>query len=453
VTMKSSPEPPGPKSIFPWRIPFALQRDPFKFFTNASRDYGDIVYFRLGRSKVYLLNHPDYVRDVLVVNANKFRKGLAMRRAKRLLGEGLLTSEGEKHRRQRRLMQPAFHHKSIMAHGATMVDCAERHALTWSDGLKVEMLEEMRRLSIGVVSRALFGADITENAGELSDAFSRAVKLVKLFQVPSMPSTLLRSVLPRRQRFPKARAILNAAIHQMINERRRDGANRSDVLSMLIFAVDEETGDSGMTNTQLRDEIMTLIQAGHETTSTALAWTWYLLAQNPDAERKLHLELDNTLQGRLPTADDIPHLPYTGYVFTESMRLFPPAWVLGRTATTDHEMNGYVIPAGSRVLFSQFVIHRDKRFYDSPERFIPERWSPEQQRNNPPLAYFPFGHGPHKCIGDGFAMVEGVLLMATLARRWRAKLRTKRAIKMLPMITLRPDHMPMVLEARDKPVN
>ena len=377
--MKPHSLPPGPKSIFPWRIPFALQRDPFKFLTKVTRDYGDIVHFRLGDKRVYLLNHPDYARDVLVVNADKFQKGLAMQRAKRLLGEGLLTSEGDTHRRQRRLMQPAFHHKNIAALASTMVECAERHAAAWSAGLSIDMLEEMRRLGLAVVSKTMFGADIEAESSEMSEAFTQAIKLVNLFEFTTRATSLLRRALPRRQRFPAARALLDAAIHRMIEERRRDGTDRGDVLSMLIFAVDEETGDSGMDNTQLRDEVMTLVQAGHETTANALTWTWYLLAQNPDAERELHREVDSVLQGRLPTAEDIPRLPYTGYVFTESLRLLPPAWVLGRMAMTDHELNGYLIPAGSLILISPYVIHRDERFYDSPERFIPERWSPEQR--------------------------------------------------------------------------
>lgn len=433
----------------PWRIPQALSRDPITFLTNASRNYGDFVRFRLRRDFVYLLSHPDYARDILVTHAAKFTKGVALQRAKSLLGEGLLTSEGELHRRQRRLMQPAFHHQTIVTQYAeAMVGCGVAHSRAWTDGLHVDMFEEMRQLALEVVAKAMFGADIEADAAELSRAFTRAVITLRPFDSVGQSPKLVRRTGRRKQPLATTGIKPDTIIHRIIEQRRRDSGDRHDVISMLMSAVDEEAGDEGMTDKQVRDEVMTLIQAGHETTANALTWTWYLLARNPEAELRFHRELDDVLNGRVPTAEDIQNLPYTGYVFSESLRLFPPAWILARRPVGDYEMQGHIIRDGSLMLISPYVLHHDERFFPDPDRFIPERWEPESRRGVVPLSYLPFGHGPRRCIGDGFAMTEGVLLLASLGSQWRVEQDPPQDIEMLPQITLRPKSMPMVLRRR-----
>src|SRR2546423_626622 len=380
-------EVPGPKTLWPGGHVFYFRRDPLKFFTRLAREYGDAVQFRAGPQRVFLLNHPDYVRDVLVTHHERFQKGRALQRSKRLLGEGLLTSEGEHHRRQRRLAQPAFHRQRVNSYGQVMVEYAAKTSARWQDGETLDISGEMMRLTLAVVGKTLFDADVGRDADEVGEALTEVLELFGYLMLPF--SELLEKLpLAPRRRFERARARLDAVIYRIIEERRRSGHDRGDLLSMLLFAVDEEGDRTGMTNEQLRDEVMTLFLAGHETTSNALTWAWHLLAQNTEAEDKLHAELDAVLErGRPPTVEDVPALRYTEMVVAETMRLYPPAWAIGRLAIEDHEVGGYSIPRRALVLVSQYVMHRDARFFPDPEQFSPERFTQEAKHALPQVAY------------------------------------------------------------------
>jgi cytochrome P450 len=431
--------PPGPRSIIPLSGLFAYRKGPLPFFQNLAAQFGDISYFRLGPQEAFFLNHPDYIKDVLVTSHQNFHKGLVLQRAKRLLGEGLLTSEGEFHRRQRRLAQPAFHRARIASYAGVMTDYATQTRERWLDGDTLDMSEEMMRLTLGIVGKTLFDADVVSEAQQVGEAMTVVMDLFNIITIPFF-ELLQKLPLPQLRRFDNARARLDAIIYRLIEERRRNGVDRGDLLSMLLLAQDTE-GDGGtMTDEQLRDEVMTIFLAGHETTANALTWTWYLLSLNPDAEAKLHEEIDLLLKGRLPTFEDVAQLKYTEMVLAESMRLYPPAWAIGRLAMNESEIGGYVVPKKSLVLMSQYVMHRDPRYFPEPLRFDPVRWTAEMRESRPQFSYFPFGGGPRRCIGEGFAWMEGVLLLATLAQQWQMRLDPTQVVALRPVITLRPKH-------------
>jgi cytochrome P450 len=428
-----------------------MRRDPLAFLERAARDYGDVARFRMGPVELHLVNRPEWIRDVLVTHAASFHKGRGLERAKRLLGEGLLTSEDPVHLRQRRMMQPAFHHQRIAGYGAVMVELSERVAGRWSAGQTLDLSREMTRLTLAIVGRTLFDADVEAEADEIGAALTAALE--QFGRTITLPffEFFDRLPLPSNRRFEKARARIDATIARMIADRRRTPGGRTDLLSLLVAASDTEGDGGGMTDAQVRDEAVTIFLAGHETTANALTWTWYLLSQNPVAERRLHAELDAVLGGRPPSVEDLPRLAYTENVLAESMRLFPPAWIIGRRAMAPYTIGGYDVPQGSIVVASQWVTHRDPRFFPEPERFDPERWRPEAREARPKFSYFPFGGGPRVCIGEGFAWMEGILALATIARHWRPRLAADadRRVAPVPSITLRPRHgMPMTLERR-----
>ncbi len=441
--------PPGPKRKFLGANFLAFRRDPLGFLQAAAREHGDIVYFKMGLQGVYFLNHPDYVKDVLVTHHQNFIKGRALQRAKRLLGEGLLTSEGDFHRRQRRLAQPAFHRPRVAAYAELMTGYAARTAARWHDGQTLDLSHEMMELTLSIVGKTLFDAEVEAEAEEIGDALNAVMELFNAMLLPF--SELLEKLpLPQKRRFQKARDRLDATIYRLINERRRGGEDHGDLLSMLLLAQDEEGDGGGMSDEQVRDEALTIFLAGHETTANALTWTFYLLSQNAESEAKLHAELDEVLAGgRLPTVEDVPKLRYTEMVLSEAMRLYPPAWAVGRLSLNDYEVGGYTVPARSLVLLSQYVLHRDDRFFPEAARFDPERWTQEARESRPVYSYFPFGGGPRRCIGEGFAWMEGILLIATLAQRWRLRLVHSHPVALHPVITLRPKHgMRMKAEKR-----
>lgn len=443
--------PPGPKTLWPGGHMIAFRRDPLKFLSGLAREYGDVAQFRVGPQRAFLLSHPDLVRDMLVTHHDRFHKGRALQRAKRLLGEGLLTSEGEQHRRQRRLAQPAFHRQRVNSYGQVMVEHASRFSERWRDGETVDISQEMMRLTLSIVGKTLFDAGVESEADEVGAALSEMMELFGYLMLP-YTELLEKLPLPQVRRFNRARARLDAVIYRIIEERRASGTDRGDLLSMLMLAEDEEGGRERMSDEQVRDEAMTIFLAGHETTANALAWAWYLLSQNPEAEARLHAELDEVLGGgRAPAVEDIPNLRYTEMVAAETMRLYPPAWALGRMAVEDHEAGGYFIPKGSLVLVSQYVMHRDPRYFPDPERFDPERFAPEAKEARPPFSYFPFGGGVRRCIGEGFAWMEIVLLLATIARRWRMLIPHGHTVETKPVITLRPGKggVPVTIKSRE----
>ncbi|HEX8906470.1 MAG TPA: cytochrome P450, partial [Longimicrobiaceae bacterium] len=382
------PEPPGPARGLPFANLAAFRRDPLAFLERVHRRYGDVARFRFGPRRVYLLAHPELIRDVLVTNHRNFIKSKALQRARVVLGEGLLTSEGEHHLRQRRLAQPAFHRDRIAALGRTMVEYVSRAGETWRAGGELDVVREMNRLTLAIAGKTLFGANVEAEADEIGRALTTALEAFKRLTNPLGP-ILDRLPLPTTIRVKRATERLDATIYRMIDERRRSGEDRGDLLSMLLAARDEEGDGGGMTDLQLRDEALTLFLAGHETTANALAWTWHLLAQHPDAEARLHAELDEVLAGRDPAVDDLPRLPYTRAVLAESMRLYPPAWTIGREPLEEFEAGGYRVRAGTVVLTSPWIVHRDPRWWPEPERFDPGRWTPEQEAERPRFAYFP----------------------------------------------------------------
>jgi cytochrome P450 len=443
------PRPPGPGRGIPGTPLAMMRRDPLGMLLSIARDYGDIAYVRLGPFDVYIVSHPDDIRDVLVTNNHSFMKGRGLQEAKRVLGEGLLTSEGEFHRTQRRLIQPIFHHARIDGYGEVMVSDAVRLTDRWQDGQVLNVHAEMMRLTMVIVGTTLFGADVEGDAADVGTALTA---VLGMFQRVSNPfgALLDRLPLPSTKRYQQAQATLDGVIERMIRERRAEGATGTDLLSMLIAAQDQESG-AGMPDRQVRDEAMTLFLAGHETTAQLLTWTWYLLSRSPYVEARLHAELDEVLGDgeRLPTVADIPSLRYTEMVLSEVMRMYPPAYVLGRLALEDVRIGDHRVPAGSTVLMSPYVVHHDPRWYPEPFRFDPGRWTLEEVAKRPRYASFPFGGGPRLCIGEGFAWMEAKLLLATIARRWRLRVPLSHAVELQPMVTLRPKGgMPARVERR-----
>jgi cytochrome P450 len=307
---------------------------------------------------------------------------------------------------------------------------------------------EMMRLTLAIAGKTLFDSDVEEEADEIGEALTTTLHEFNRMSLP-FARLLARLPLPAKRRFREARERLDSTIYRMINERRASGEDRGDLLSMLIQARDEEGDGTGMTDKQLRDEAMTIFLAGHETTANALTWTWYLLSQHPEIEARFHAEVDDVLKGAPPAAEDFPRLRYTEMVLAEAMRLYPPAWVISRRALGDYQIDGYAIPARSILVMSQYVTHHDARFFPDPFRFDPERWRPEARESRPKFSYFPFGGGPRVCIGESFAWLEGALVLATIAQRFRMRLAPDQQVELRPIITLRPKYgMRMILEAR-----
>jgi cytochrome P450 len=430
--------PPGPVGHPISGFYFQYRRDPANFLLRLAREYGDIVSFRIGRQPVYLLNRPDFVQDVLVIHNRNFKKSRVLQRAKALLGEGLLTNEGESHLRQRRLVQPAFYRDRLVSYANTMVTCAKIASERWKPGETRDVAEEMMRITLAIVGRTLFSKDVEHDASDIGRALTDVLGTFDTLLLPFAPLIQLLPV-PKFLRAKRARRFLDRTIYKIIAERRASGVDAGDLLSMLLLAMDEE-GSGGMTDKQVRDEALTLFLAGHETTATALTWTWYLLSQNPEADEKMRCEIRNVLGARLPEYGDLPKLTYTEMVFAEALRLYPPAWAIGRTVKSSTRIFNYEVPKGVICLMSPYVMHRSARYFPEPERFNPERFRPEAKQNRPKFAYFPFGGGPRVCIGERFAWMEGVLLLATIAQRWRFNLFPNQIIEPKPQITLRTRH-------------
>ena len=428
-------KPRGPKNLpILGNLPRFRAR-PIEFLSTIAKEYGDLPYFRLGPYDAYLVNHPDFLREILVTNQANFTKSRALQRAKILLGQGLLTSEGKLHLRQRRLVQPAFHRDRLAGYAAVMSEYGVRVRERWVAGSTLDISDEMMRLTLGVVGKTLFSADVESEAPEIGQALTTVLKMFRLLMMP-FSEYLEKLPLPFIRRFEKARDRLDQTIYGLIRERRKSGEDAGDLLSMLLLAQDEEGDGAGMSDTQVRDEALTLFLAGHETTANALTWTWYLLSQNPECEARLHQELD-TLDGRVPQMADLPNLRYTEMVFAEAMRLYPPAWAIGRMSKAPFDLGDVHIEAKSICIMSPYVMQRDARWFPDPETFDPERWTPEARESRPKFSYFPFGGGARVCIGERFAWMEGTLLLATLAQKWTLRLAEGQRVEPLPLITLR----------------
>jgi cytochrome P450 len=438
--------PSGPSYGFRnWSLGPLNSGDPLKYFTGLVREYGDFIGMRIFNFRILLINHPDAIENVLVTYPRKFVKGRVLQANKRVFGRGLLTSEGDFWLRQRRLAQPAFHRARIAGYASTMVEYAERLLDEWQDGEERDIHKEMMRLTLQIVGKTLFDADVESDAQDIGRSLELLLELGANFRrtvlVPQWIPT------PTNLRLERAIRRIERVLYRIIAEKRASGRDAGDLLSMLLAAQDED--GSRMTDKQLRDEAITLFLAGHETTANALSWTWWLLAQNPAVEAKLHAELRAVLGGRAPSLDDLPKLAYTNHVITESMRLYPPAWGSARTAIEDHEIAGYTVPRGSGVSFAQWTVHRDARWYEAPEEFRPERWEGDLLKRLPRFAYFPFGGGPRQCIGNTFALMETALVLATIAQQYRFRLVEGHPVVPLASITLRPRYgVRVVMEAR-----
>ena len=427
---------------------FEPQGDTIRYLTKCVREYGDIVFFRFLGVPACFVNRPDYIESVLVTQNNNFVKSKDYRAMRRVLGNGLLLSEGEFWRRQRKLIQPAFHQERIAAYAEIMVGYTQRMLASWSDGQALDIHEAMMHLTLGIVAKTLFDADVSHEAEDVDAAL--AVLMGKFLRQAGMALLLPTWVpLPTSHLLKRAVGRLDKVIYGIIEQRRASGQMSGDLLSAFLQAQDDQ--GVGMTDRQLHDEIMTLFLAGHETTANALSWTWFLLGQNPEVERKLVEELRRVLGGRVPTPADLPQLVYTDTVLRESMRLYPPVWVIGRRALAPFRLGEYELPADTNVLISQLIMHKDARYFPEPERFDPDRWSVGDPRGAslPRFAYFPFGGGPRVCIGAGFAMMEAVLLLATIAQHFRIQIAPEQKVKMQPSVTLRPRNgIPVTLKRR-----
>jgi cytochrome P450 len=443
--------PPGLKRNLPFYLfsRFFRPGNPIRLFEYLAVTFGRVAYYRIGPSQIVVMNDPELIREVLIAQPQNFIKERTQRRMKILLGEGLITSDGEVHRRQRRIAAPAFHRQRIQTYASLMVERAAAMRDSWRAGVELDASAEMMRLALQIVARTLFDSDVTKDVQRINDEVNAIMRLYNFLVALPHAEDLLHLPIPGLMRFKRARRRLDKIVYRMIDERRQSGRSGSDLLTMLLAARDDEADHSGMTDEQLRDEVLTIFLAGYETVANALTWTWLLLGQNPDVEAKLHSEIDAVLDGRLPTLEDIPQLRYTEMVLSESMRLYPPAWAMGRQATCDVELGPYMLPAGTYVFFSQYIIQRNPDFFPDPLRFDPERFTPEHKADRPRFAYFPFGGGNRQCIGESFAWMEAILSLVTLAQRWRLKLIPNQKIGLQPKITLRPKYaIRMVPELR-----
>jgi cytochrome P450 len=401
-----------------------------------AREYGDLVSARFGPRSIVFVNHPDAVEEVLVNQNRRFIKHYRLRQAKQTLGNGLLTSEGEFWRGQRKLAQPAFHRERIAAYGQSMVEFTERMLQSWASGQVRDLQLDMMRLTLDIVAKTLFDAELGGASAGVSEAME---KLMHSFVVSTASPLVMPRWLPTPLNLRVAREVrrLNRVLYSIIADRRRRGEDRGDLLSMLLHVQDEESG-RGMTDRQLRDECMTLFLAGHETTANTLAWAWFLLSSHPEVEARLHAELDAVLGGRSPTVADMPRLTVADQIVTETLRLYPPGWMLGREAIETIELGGYRIPKGTTVFMPAYVIHRDPRWFNDPEAFRPQRWADGLLQRIPRYAYFPFGGGPRICIGNSFALMEATLVLAAIAQQYRLRLAPDALVTPLPSMTLRP---------------
>jgi cytochrome P450 len=452
--------PPSLKYPLPFYVakPWVKLGQPIRLFEHLHRLFGPIARYGFMGTHIIFLNHPDYIREVLINQAPSFIKERTLKRMKILLGEGLITSDDPIHMRQRKIAAPAFHRQRIAAYGSQIVAISAAYADRRHAGEIVDMNATMMEMSLEIIARTLFDTEVTDDIRSINDEVNTIMGIYNFLVAMPRLESWLHWPIPILNRFRRARARLNATVDRIIATHRASGIDKGDLLSMLIASRYESTdtpavaesskqkadrplskslppapshATEGMSDEQIRDEVLTIFLAGYETVANALTWTWYCLSQNPEAESQLHAELDRVLATestggtytahtlRLPTLADYPNLPYTEQVFAESMRLYPPAWAMGRMSTKDVTLGPYTIPAGAHFFFSQYVMHRSEEFFPDPLRFDPTRHTPEAKAARAKFTYFPFGGGSRQCIGESFAWMEGVLAVATIASRWR----------------------------------
>lgn len=446
--------PPGPEGHHLTGNTLDYRRDPLGYLTQCSREYGDIVRLRFWDRPIYLLNHPDYIEYVLVKNNRNFTKGKARYFHRfhpeiMIIGDSLLASEGEPWRRQRRLSQPAFHRQRIARYGEAMVSRTGRTIATWQDGETRDTHQDMMNLLLEIVAETVFDAT-SGNFEELKEVFKQIEETLIVQEDGARSRGGLHGILLRSLqylRFRKALGRLDRITYGIIDERRSSGEDTGDLLSMLLHFQDED--GNRMNDKQLRDEVAAMFFAGYETTVNALSWTWYLLSKHPEVEARLYTELREVLGDRAPTVEDLPRLRYTGMVAKESMRLYPPVWTMTRETLEECDIGGYRVSPGTQVLISQWVMHRDPRYFEDPEAFDPDRWEDEVANGRPKYAYLPFGGGPRQCIASSFALMQVILLVATIAKEFRLRLVLEQRVIPQPSIVLRPKGgIKMMLEKR-----
>jgi cytochrome P450 len=413
--------------------PWVKLGHPIRLFEYLLKTYGRIAHYRFMGTPIVFLNDPRYIQQVLVTDAASFVKERTVRRMKVLIGEGLITSEDPIHKRQRRIAAPAFHRQRIAAYGEQIVSIAQSHCDQWQPGEHLDISAASMALSLEIVARTLFDTDVTPDIRAINDEVNTIMHLYNFIVAFPRIESFLHLPIPGIIKFRKSKARLDAVVNRLIAEHRKSGHDKGDLLSMLLSSTYEPTEAEAaagkqperMSDSQVRDEVLTIFLAGYETVANALTWTWYLLSQNPEVEAKLHAELDTVLgmatgnQQRLPTLVDYPSLRYTEQVFAESMRLYPPAWAMGRMSTREVHLGPYNIPAGAHLFFSQYIMSRTPEYFPDPLRFDPDRFTPEAKAARPKFTYFPFGGGSRQCIGESFAWMEGVFSIATIAQRWR----------------------------------
>ncbi len=442
--------PPGPPSRFFTGNFREFYSDLLGFFTRCAREYGDITYFRLGRRPCLLVNNPDLIEQIVVKQNKNFIKPFPFRFTRQVLGNGLLTSEGTFWLRQRRLAAGAFNAQRINTYGADMVDATTRMLAGWQDGQTRDIHNDMMQVTLDIVARTLFGTDITARTHDIGESLLHALRSFSLNFGRRLPLPKWIPTAGNRRAKAAVRG-LNEVVNQIIAQRRKENTPHKDLLSMMLHAVDEDDG-SRMTDEQLADEARTFLLAGHETTAISLSWSFYLLATHPEIQAALGRELDQVLGGRLPTAEDVPNLPLTERIVLEAMRLYPPAFTIGREPVEDFQLGPYTVKRGTTIFMSQWVMHRDGRYFEKPDAFDPDRWLPERSVGRPKMAYFPFGGGPRVCIGNTFAMLESILVLATIASGWSMRLVPNQEIRLSPVLTLRPRNgIKVLLERRRRP--
>lgn len=445
--MRSHSPRPGPKGVFLLGSLPAFRRDPLEFCTGLARDYGDLAFFRLGPIQCVQVNRPEWIQHLLTKEAGRMHKSWDYRELAFVLGEGLVTSEGDLWKRQRRLIQPAFHNDRIRTYAKTMVERAGVMLEGWRDGQELELSSAMSQVTLEIVGRALFGADVADDAKVISEAITVFMDRFEALMTSWVPLPVAWP-LPGNRRALAAIRRMDEVVYRMVRERRASSARGDDLLSWLIEARDEQ---GALDDKQLRDELVTLLLAGHETTSLALTWTLMLLSENPDVERRLARHLDEVLRGRAPQPGDEPNLGFTRQVVEEGMRLRPPVWGAGREALEDIALGEFVIPKGTQIFFTQWVTHHDPRFFPNPEHFDPDRWSADERESIPRYAYFPFGGGPRVCVGMNFAMMEATLLLAAIVQRFHVEVLPGQTIELQPAVTLRPKNgIRVKLESRTR---
>jgi cytochrome P450 len=440
--------PPGPPALPVIGNIREFRRDPTGFSLALAREYGDAAHFMFGRRHAVQINHPEWIRDVLVTHHRQFSKTHALDSAEMVLGNGLVRSEGDFHRRQRRLIQPAFQQERMAAYAPAIVQAATEAGERWQPGQTVDMFKEMLRVTVTVAAKTLFSSSVEANFEQIDRDLTIAFEYFYELMTP-FARLAARLPTPSRRRFLAARHRLDELIYGILRSRRASGKKCGDLLGMLLSAQDVEGDGLGMSDQQVRDEAMTMFVASHETTATAMTWIWYSLAQHPEVASQVRDELETVLGGRPPEYADIERLQYTRMAIAESMRLYPPVWAITRRALGDYAFGDWLVPAGTTIGMSQFVMHRDPRFYPDPERFDPLRWREEETAKRPKYSYFPFGGGPRLCIGEKFAWMEASLILATLFQTWEPRLAPGYQLSLQPLIALRPrGGLPMQLSRR-----